>query len=80
MTPKEREEWNGRPMSVTAFTRCDECGELKQDPAVQKREYETGYYVRPKFSVKATCCVPCFEAVKTKARAEAERAAEATGC
>lgn len=79
MTPKEREAWNSRPVSVTVFTRCDECGELKQDPAVQKREYEAGYYVRPKFSVKATCCAPCFEVVKARAKAEAELAEAAVG-
>lgn len=75
MTPAELEQWRNRPMKVTTSTRCDECGELKQDPAVQRRKYESSYCEMPKYSARATCCTPCFEAVKARAKAEAQRAA-----
>ena len=74
MTPAELEQWRNRPMKVTTSTRCDECGELKQDPAVQLRKYESGYYEQPKYTARSTCCAPCFEAVKALAKAEAQQA------
>jgi len=75
MTPAELEKWRNRPVSVRTLTRCDECGELKQDPAVQSRKYESNYYEQPKYTAKATCCEPCFEVVKARAKAEAQQAA-----
>ena len=75
MTPAELEKWRNRPTTVRTLTRCDECGELKRDPAVQLRKYESGYYEKLEYSAKSTCCVPCFEVVKARAKAEAQQAA-----
>jgi hypothetical protein len=50
---EERRAWNSRPTETRTLTRCDECGELKEDPDVQERK---SYW--PTFTVVS--CHACF--------------------
>jgi hypothetical protein len=45
------ELWRSRPLQVRVFTRCDECGELKDD--VEKR-------VNHCLNIAVVCCAKCF--------------------
>jgi hypothetical protein len=47
----ELERWRSRPLQVRVLTRCDECGELKDD--VRER---VNYWP----NIKAVCCAACF--------------------
>ncbi|MEX3691960.1 hypothetical protein AB3X91_09480 [Paraburkholderia sp. BR14263] len=45
------ERWRSRPLQFRALTRCDECGELKED--AQKR-------VKYCSNITVICCTKCF--------------------
>lgn len=64
------EQWRNRPLSVTALTRCDFCGNLRQDPDVTVREYG---------AMKMRSCSRCYAAAVRKEDEETLRAIRAAG-
>lgn len=66
MTPKERQAWNSRPMTVRVVELCLECKVLKE--GVKKREGRLHGYGA---LFKLHSCERCFEDAKRRRESEA---------
>lgn len=64
------EQRRNRPLSVTAHTRCDFCGNLRQDPDVTVREHGP---------LKMRSCGRCFAVAVRKEDEETLRVIRAAG-
>lgn len=67
---RDIERWRNRPLQTSSHTRCDFCGNLRQDPDVTVREYGT---------MKMRSCGRCYAAAVRKEDEETLRVIQAAG-